>query len=146
MGDGGTRRIVFVSGRDALGLDPIGGMAARGEGTEAKCLKAEVVGPIGADGNMSPVSIIGRGGCNRCDNRHLDTFSLFGSLTHPQCFSKIQCRRQYRTVVATCYAGHVALHSTCALAAISRHIGATVGTLAALWHRIGVVRIVRQRI
>jgi hypothetical protein len=56
--------MVLVSGRDALGLEPIGGMAARGEGTDAKCLKADVVGPIGADGSMSPVSMIGRGGYN----------------------------------------------------------------------------------
>lgn len=82
MGDGGTRRIVLVSGRDDLGLDPMGGMAARGEGTEAKCLKAEVVGPMGADGNMSPVSIIGRGGCNRYDDRHSDRVFVSSSITH----------------------------------------------------------------
>jgi hypothetical protein len=54
---------VLVSDVMAIGLEPIGGIAARGEGTEAKCLKAEDVGPIGAEGKRSPVSMIGRGGC-----------------------------------------------------------------------------------
>lgn len=65
VGDGGTRRIVFVSGKMAMGLEPMGGIAASGEGTEAKCLNAEEVGPIGAEGSRSPVSIRGRGGCER---------------------------------------------------------------------------------
>lgn len=63
----------------AIGLKPIGGIAARGEGTEAKCLKAEDVGPIGADGRRSPVSMIGRGGCRtpvspECKARLVPTF------------------------------------------------------------------------